>query len=60
MSLAIAIYAVAKGHNLLTPMITGRKNLPPDVPRPRIGSLVRASLLLGASALAVAVLVNVL
>jgi len=58
--LAIAIYAAAKGHNLLTPMITGRKDLPPDVPRPRIGSLVSASVLLGASALAVAVLVNVL
>ncbi len=58
--LAIAIYAIAKGHDLLTPMITGRKNLPPDVPHPRIGSLVRASALLAASALAVAVLVNVL
>jgi len=58
--LAIAIYAIAKGHNLLTPMITGRKNLPPDVPRPRIASLIRASVLLGASAVAVAVLVNVL
>ena len=43
--LAIAIYAIAKGHDLLTPMITGRKDLPPDVPRPRIGSLLRASLL---------------
>ena len=58
--LAIAIYAIAKGHDLLTPMITGRKILPPDVPHPRIGSLVRASLLLAVSALAVAVLVNVL
>jgi cytochrome b len=58
--LAIAIYTVAKGHDLLTPMITGRKRLPPEVSRPRIGSLVRASLLLGVSALAVAVLVNVL
>ncbi len=58
--LAIATYAIAKGHDLLTPMIIGRKNLPPDVPRPRIGSLVRASALLAASALAVAVLVNVL
>ena len=58
--LAIAIYAIAKGHDLLMPMITGRKDLPPEVPRPRIGSLLRASLLLGASALAVAVLVNVL
>jgi cytochrome b len=58
--LAIAIYAIAKGHNLLTPMITGRKLLPPDVPRPRIGSIVRASLLLGVSALAIALLVNVL
>jgi cytochrome b len=58
--LAIAIYAIAKGHNLLAPMITGRKELPPDIPPPRIGSLVRASLVFGVSALAVAVLVNVL
>lgn len=58
--LAIAIYAIAKGHNLLVPMITGRKQLPPDVPRPRIASLMRASLLLGVSALAVAVLVTIM
>jgi cytochrome b len=58
--LAIAIYAIAKGHDLLTPMVTGRKLQPHDAPHPHIGSLVRASLLLGVSALAVAVLVNVL
>ncbi len=57
---AIAIYAIAKRHDLLTPMITGQKLLPHGVPHPRIGNLVRASLLLGVSALAVAVLVNVL
>lgn len=58
--LAIAIYAIAKGHDLLTPMITGRKSLPTDLPRPRIDSLMRAAFLLGASVLAVAVLVGVL
>ncbi len=58
--LAIAVYAIAKGQNLLTPMITGRKLLPPDVPHPRIGSPLHATLLLGVSALAVAVLVNVM
>ena len=56
--LAIAIYAAAKGQNLLTPMITGRKTLPAELPQPRLQSAVRASLLLGCSALAVAAFVS--
>ncbi|MDR3422988.1 MAG: cytochrome b/b6 domain-containing protein [Xanthobacteraceae bacterium] len=58
--LAILAYAAAKGQNLVKPMITGRKSLPPDVSRPGIASPLRASFLLGCSAIAVAVLVNVL
>ncbi len=52
---AIATYAVAKGQNLLTPMITGRKSLPATTPRPRIATLARAALTLcGAVAIAAA------
>jgi cytochrome b len=58
--LAILVYAAAKGQNLLTPMIVGVKSLPADVPQPHITGPLRAGLFLGASALAVAVLVNVL
>jgi cytochrome b len=57
--LAIVIYASAKGHNLLTPMITGWKTLPATVPAPRMTGTLRALLLLAVSALAVAVLVTV-
>lgn len=57
--LAILLYAAAKGHNLLTPMIAGWKTLPASVPQPRQASPWRAGVLLGCSALAVAVLVNV-
>ena len=38
-------------------MITGCKTLPADVPQPRMASAMRAGLLLGCSALAVAALV---
>jgi cytochrome b len=58
--LAIVLYAAAKGQNLVTPMITGRKTLPADALQPRMNGLLRASFFLGVSALAVAVLVNVL
>jgi cytochrome b len=51
---AIAVYAIVKGQNLLTPMITGLKTLPSATAPPRMASALRASLLLGASALAVA------
>ncbi len=58
--LAILVYAAAKGHNLFAPMITGWKTLPASVPQPRMASALRAGVLLGCSALAAAVLVNVL
>ncbi len=58
--LAILVYAAFKGQNLLLPMITGRKSLPPGVPAPRLAGARRAALLLGGSALAVAALASFL
>jgi cytochrome b len=58
--LAIVVYATVKGQNLVLPMITGSKTLPGSVPPPRAASAVRALLLLGASALAVAALATFL
>ncbi len=58
--LAILVYAVAKRHNLLLPMITGRKTLPQTVPPPRIVGPARAIFLLGCSAVAAAALANFL
>lgn len=54
--LAIALYALAKGHNLVAPMISGRKPLPADVVAPHMASTVRAAVLLAFSALVVAAL----
>jgi cytochrome b len=58
--LAILIYAAAKGHNLLRPMITGWKLLPGEVPPPRMAGPVRAALLFGCSALGTALLARFL
>jgi cytochrome b len=58
--LAIAGYAVAKGQNLVRPMITGMKILPASLPAPRIASPVRAALLLAACAAAAAALAEFL
>ena len=58
--LAILAYAVAKGQNLLLPMITGTKVLPESVPPPRIASPARAAFLIAGSAAAAAILINVL
>jgi cytochrome b len=58
--LAIALYAAAKGHDLVRPMITGVKMLPAGAVQPRLASPLRAALLLGVSALGVAVLANFL
>ena len=44
--LAIAVYAVAKGDNLLRPMLTGRKRLPERIRAPRQASIMLALLLL--------------
>jgi cytochrome b len=56
--LAIIVYAAAKGQDLLRPMVTGWKTLPPGVAQPPVASTLRATLLLGISALAVAALAS--
>ena len=56
--LTIFAYGMAKGQNLLLPMITGTKVLPRDVPPPRIASPIRAAFLIVGSAVAAAILVN--
>jgi cytochrome b len=58
--LAILVYTVAKRHNLVLPMITGRKTLPYSVPQPRMIGPARPILPLGSSALAAAALANFL
>jgi cytochrome b len=57
---AILAYAVAKGQNLVLPMITGNKVLPESMPRPRLAGLLRAALLLACGGLAAALLINFL
>jgi cytochrome b len=56
----IAIYAVAKGQNLLRPMLTGRKLLPEQIRPPRIVSLAFAGVILGGSAAATDLLASLL
>ncbi len=58
--LAIAGYAVAKGQNLVRPMITGTKVLPQAVPAPRLSGLARAAVLFSASAAAAALIANLM
>ena len=54
---AILIYAVAKRHDLVRPMLTGHKHLPAHIPVPRTARPARAALLLAVS-VGVAVLVS--
>lgn len=54
--LAIAAYALIKRHNLLRPMLTGRKPLPPRATPPRLASPALALLWLSVSALLAALL----
>ncbi len=58
--LAIVLYAVAKGHDLLRPMLTGRKPLPAAIRPPRLAPAGRALLLLIVASAAVAVLAKYL
>ena len=58
--LAILVYGVAKRHNLLLPMITGRKLLPYTVPAPHLVPTTRALGLLACAAAAAAALANYL
>jgi cytochrome b len=51
---AILAYAAVKRHNLLLPMVTGRKRLPAGVPSPRLAGLWRALVVLAAAAAAAA------
>ena len=48
--LAILAYGLLKGHDLVRPMITGRKTLPASAPPPRIASPAWAAVLLAAAA----------
>ncbi|MDE2580680.1 MAG: cytochrome b/b6 domain-containing protein [Rhodospirillales bacterium] len=56
--LAIAVYGLVKRHNLVRPMITGHKRLPPEVPAPRLVSPWRAAALFAAAALLVAFVIG--
>jgi cytochrome b len=58
--LAILVYGVAKRHNLLFPMITGRKLLPYNMPAPHLAPATRALILLAGAAAAAAALANYL
>jgi cytochrome b len=58
--LAILVYAVVKRHNLLLPMVTGRKWLPESVARPRLAGLARALVALGGAAAAAAALASLM
>jgi cytochrome b len=58
--LAIATYAVLKRHNLVRPMITGSKRLPPGTKAPRLANPLWALVLFAVVAAAVGVFVNVL
>jgi cytochrome b len=57
---AIVAYAVVKRHDLVRPMITGRKYLPDAVPHPAIANPLRALVLMLVAAGAVGLLVNAL
>lgn len=48
--LAVILYRAVKGHRLTAAMVTGRKELPPGTPAPRMGHPLLAVALLGASA----------
>ena len=57
---AIATYAATKGHRLLRPMLTGRKQLPAPATSPRVASSLLALAVLAASAVAAALLASFL
>ena len=57
--LAILAYWMVKGHNLLRPMITGKKRLPAATRPPRMASPLLALLILAGAAAVVGVVVSV-
>lgn len=58
--IAILLYVTVMRHDLVTPMITGRKTLPRDTKPPRLASAARAVFLLSCSVLATAALATYL
>ncbi|MGH6984270.1 MAG: cytochrome b/b6 domain-containing protein [Stellaceae bacterium] len=58
--LAVVTYRMAKGQNLVLPMVTGRKTLPPEMRAPALAGPLRALLVGGGSLLAVTILINFL
>ncbi|HEV2264052.1 MAG TPA: cytochrome b/b6 domain-containing protein [Stellaceae bacterium] len=58
--IAVAVYRLAKGQNLVLPMVMGRKTLPPEMRAPALAGPLRALLVLGGSLLAITVLINFL
>jgi cytochrome b len=58
--IAILLYGAVIRHDLVTPMITGWKSLPPGTKQPYIASAARAAFLLGCSVLAAAALATYL
>ena len=56
--LAVLAYAAIKGHNLVRPMITGKKRLPAATPSPRMVSPILASALFAVAALVIWMLVT--
>jgi cytochrome b len=57
---AILVYALAKGQNLVGPMLTGKKSLPASTPQPRIVGAARALICALFSAIAAAAIANFL
>jgi cytochrome b len=57
---AILLYAAVVRHDLVTPMITGRKSMPREIRPPQLANAARAAFLFGCSALAAAALANYL
>ena len=55
--LAIVAYAILKRHDLVRPMITGKKRMPGAMQAPRMMSPILAAIVWGISALLVAALV---
>jgi cytochrome b len=56
--LAIIAYRILKGHNLLSPMVTGKKRLPGTTPAPRMMHPVLGLIVFALSALGVVLLVR--
>ena len=55
---AIIAYAVIKRHDLVRPMVTGKKRLPPTTRQPRFASPILAGIVLAVAGLCVWALVN--